>query len=86
LTSTTNANTNTKTSKTAAVVVITLLPSSLLDQKIDKITAEPHGMPMSCELGTTMKFSLSCGREYLSIFIYILFIKYRIRYNNGLTL
>jgi hypothetical protein len=85
LTSTTNANTNTKTSKTAAAVITPLL-SSLLDQKIDEITAEPHSMSMSCELGTTRKFSLSCGREYLSIFIYILFIKYRIRYNNGLTL
>jgi hypothetical protein len=86
VTSTTNTNTNTKTSKTTAVVVvITPLPSSLLDQKIDEITAEPHSMPMSCELGTIMKFSLSCGREYLSIFIYILFIKYRRRYNNGLT-
>jgi hypothetical protein len=42
LTPTTNTNTKTKTSKTAAV--ITPLPSSLLDQKIDEITA---GLPAS---------------------------------------
>jgi hypothetical protein len=72
VTSTTNTNTNTKTSKTTAVVVvITPLPSSLLDQKIDEITAEPHSMPLSCELGTNYEvFPLLWARISFNIYLY----------------